>query len=468
MVRQRKFPDTIILISLIMVIFMVLTFVVPAGSFDRETKTVAGMEQELVVPGSYETVKQRPQDPWNVLKAPLKGFAEAADIIGFVFFVGGAFAIVNRTGAINAGLMSVVALSKRHPRYRHAIIPFTMVLFSLAGSTFGMSEETLVFIMITIPLAHAMGYDSLVGIAIPFLGAGAGFAGAFANPFTIGIAQGIAGIEIFGGMQYRLLVWLIFTTVTIAFVMRYVFRLEKDPTRSLVHDVDVEMDFADTHKEEDMTLTGRRKAVLGLLGLAIVALIYGATKLGWYIMEISALFVLLGIVAALVYRLSVQQTVDAFYKGCKDVLVAAIIIGFSRGLLVIAEDGKIIDTILHSISSASEGLPQYLSVQIMFLVQSAINFFIPSGSGQAALTMPIMAPLADLLGFGRQTAVLAFQFGDGISNLIIPTSGIVMGVLSIARVPYDRWFRFLMPLVILLSIIAMLLLIPPVTMFSWN
>lgn len=464
---QRKFPDALTLIVGIMVIFMILTWLLPAGSFERTEKEVNGLTREVVVPGTYAEVKQSPQSPWDVLIAPLKGFAEAADIIGFVFFVGGAFAIINRTGAINSGLMQVVRFSEKNPAYKKLIIPLVMTLFSLGGATFGMSEETLVFVMITIPLAHAMGYDAVVGLAIPFIGSGVGFAGAFSNPFTIGIAQGLAEIPLFSGYEYRLIVWTIFTIVGITFVMIYANRVEKNPHKSLVYGMDTEMDFAGVHKDEDLRYTPVRKVILALLAVAIGMIIVGATRWDWYINEISALFIGLGIVVAVIYRLGISETLNSFYQGCKDVLVAAIIIGFSRGILVIAEDGQIIDTILHGISTAAEGLPNYLSVQIMFVVQTGINFFIPSGSGQAALTMPIMAPLADLLGITRQTAVLAYQFGDGISNIIIPTSGVVMGLLSISKIPYDKWFRFAFPLIIILSVVAMLLLIPPTTFYTW-
>jgi uncharacterized ion transporter superfamily protein YfcC len=223
--------------------------------------------------------------------------------------------------------------------------------------------------------------------------------------------------------------------------------------------------------EEDLPdepLTTRRIGVLLVVFATVVMLVIGATQLDWYIHEITALFAAMAIAAALLYRLKVSDTVDAFYQGAKDMIVAAILIGFARSLLVVAEDGKIIDTILHAIATGAGNLPDELSVQMMFIMQSGINILVPSGSGQAALTMPIMAPLSDLLGFTRQTAVLAYQFGDGITNLITPTSGLLMAILGVAKVPYDRWFRFILPLVILLSIVAMLLLLPPVTFMEWN
>lgn len=460
---MRRLPDTLVVMLCLLAIVLALTWLVPAGAYERFE--LGG--RMVVRPGSFAYVEAAPQMPWVLFTAPLRGFVAAAEIIAFVFFIGGAFAVLNRTGAIHAGLCAAVAAAGRHPRGRHALIPLLMVLFSLGGATFGMAEETLAFVLITIPLARSLGYDPLVGLAIPFVGTQVGFAGAFANPFTVGIAQGIAELPIFSGMAYRLIVWGLFTAIGIGFVMLYALRLERDPARGSGPAAG-EDEGSDPIRAGEWPLDGRRGVILGLIAAALVALVYGATRLDWYITEISALFLALACAAALVHRLSVQGTVDAFYAGCKDMLVPAILIGFARSLLVVAEDGRIVDTLLSSMGSAVEDLPGYLSVQAMFLTQSGLNLFVPSGSGQAALTMPIMAPLSDLLGITRQTAVLAFQLGDGITNLIIPTSGLLMGLLAIARIPYGRWFRFILPLVLMLSLTAMLLLIPPATFLSWN
>lgn len=461
---MRRFPDTLVLMLGLLLLAMVLTWLVPAGAYERTE--LAG--RQVVQPGSFAYVEPAPQMPWKILTAPQRGFVAAAEIIAFVFLIGGSFAILNRTGAIHAGLLAVVGLARRHPRYRRAVIPLVMALFSLGGATFGMAEETLAFVLITIPLARSLGYDRVVGLSIPLVGSGVGFAGAFANPFTIGIAQGIAELPPFSGMGYRLLVWALFTATGIAFVMVYALRLERDPARSVLHGLGPEPALAGGMEDGEWPLDGRRKAVLALTAAALCALIVGATRMDWYIAEISALFLGLALLAALVYRLSVPDTVEAFYAGCRDMLVAAVIIGLARSLLVVAEDGGIVDTLLHGVVVAVGDLPNYLSVQVMFLLQSGLNLFVPSGSGQAALTMPVMAPLSDLLGVTRQTAVLAYQLGDGVSNLVIPTSGLLMGLLAIARIPYDRWLRFALPLVLLLTLLAMLLLIPPVTWMVWN
>lgn len=462
--KKFKFPDTLTIVLVILVIFIALTWIIPAGEFDRTVKE----GREIVVPGSYEQVAPEPQGIGAFLTAPIRGFIGAAQIIGFVFLVGGAFGIIHATGAINAGLNSIIEFSKKNPGSKSLIIPFVMLLFSLAGATFGMSEEVLVFIMITIPLALALGYDSIVGVAMPFIGAGAGFAGAFSNPFTIGIAQGIAEVPIFSGWEYRLVVWLILTTIAIAFVMIYARKIEKQPSRSSMQDIDKNRDMSAFNSGEEMHFSLRRRIVLIALALAIVLLVVGVNIWDWYINEISGIFIALGLLTAFIYRMQASKAVSGFLEGAKDMMTAAMVIGLTRGLLIVATDGKIIDTILHSISTAAEGVPAFVSVQIMFLFQGVLNFFIPSGSGQAALTMPIMAPLSDILGVTRQTAVLAFQLGDGLFNMIIPTSGVTMGILAIGKIPYERWVKWLFPLMLIFLAAALLLLVPPVLYFTWN
>ncbi len=451
----RKFPHVLTILTAIMVLFTVLTWVVPAGRYERQTVE----HREVVLPGTYERVEQAGQGLMAFLTAPCQGIVAAAEIIAFVFIVAGAFGIVSKTGAIESFLGLMVVGSRRYPKYKKLVVPLLMLLFSLGGATFGMAEEVLVFIMLTIPLARALGYDSIVGVSIAFVGAGAGFAGAFINPFTVGIAQGIAGLPPGSGFRYRLVCWAVFTVLAIAFVYRYANKIEKDPKASLLYGLDGPI--PDASSEEAVPAPPSKAQLLVLLALTggLILLVYGVQEWGWYIQEISALFLGLGLLCAALGRLSPDATVEAFLHGATDVLVAALIIGFARGLLVIIENGAIIDTMLHALASLAEGLPASISILAMFVFQSFLNFFVPSGSGQAALTMPLMSPLSDLLGIDRQSAVLAYQFGDGISNLVIPTSGITMGILEIAHIPYDRWLRFALPLVLILSLAAAVLLV---------
>lgn len=468
--NTRKFPDTLVIIFSFMILFTILTWVVPAGEFDREL--VNG--KNVIIPNTYHKVEQSPK-LIELFIMPIKGFVSAAEIIGFILIVGGVFTIINYTGAINAVLFKIIKASKTNPTLKKMVIPIIMFFFSLGGATFGMAEETLVFIMITIPLCISLGYDSIVGVSVAFIGAAVGFAGAFFNPFTIGIAQGIAEIPIFSGWEFRVLVWLIFTIAGILYVSYYARKVEKDPIKSLVGDIEYD-DKVMNLEEQDLQLNGRRIAILGLFAFSILLLVVGVqTKplifdwlSNWYIEEISALFLALGIASGLIYGIGPSKMVSYFGEGARDMAMAALIVGFAKSIILIGEEGKIIDTILYSVSTLGEDLPNYISVQLMFLVQTGINFFVPSGSGQAALTMPLMAPLSDILGISRQTAVLAYQFGDGITNMIIPTSAVLMGVLQIAKIPYDKWFKFILPLVVILSIIAMILLMIPVLFFNWQ
>jgi len=457
----KKSPDALVILSTILFIFVILTWIVPAGEFNRQM--IDG--HLVVVSGTYHTVDASPQGFWELFRAPLKGIVSAADIIGFVLLVGGAFSILTATGAMDAGLQQVLRFAEKNPQLKIGIIPLLMVIFSIGGATFGMSEEVLVFIMITIPMARKMGYDNIVGIAIPFIGAAMGFAGAPFNPFTVGIAQGIAELPIFSGFEYRSFVWFIYTFLGIAFVMWYAKRIDKHPEKSPIGMVKAEFEHGVV---EELELTGRRKLILILFFASLVGIMIGAMQYDWYIIELAGLFVLLGIASAIVARLSADETVKAFIQGAKDLLMAALLIGFSKAILVVASDGKIIDTILYTMSNSVGSFSPTVSAEIMFVVQGLINFFIPSGSGQAAITMPIMTPLADLLSVSRQTAVLAYQFGDGLFNLIIPTSGITMGVLAIAHIPFNVWLKWIAGFIVLMVVVSMILLaIPASGLYSW-
>jgi uncharacterized ion transporter superfamily protein YfcC len=453
-------PDALLIVFIVLLAAVGLTWVIPAGEFDRGkigTRTV-------VVPGTYHAVEARPV-PWHaVFTAPVTGFSDkdAALIIGFVLLIGGAFAVINATGAISAGIHRLVRLAGDSPARRRLIIPVLMTAFSIGGNTFGMSEEVLVFILITIPLARRMGWDVIVGVAIPFVGAGVGFAGAAFNPFTVGIAQGISELPIFSGWPLRMALWVVLTALAIIYVMRYAARIERSPEPGRQTALP-----GDSRVPTDEELTARRSGVLVLLGAGILALVWGVTKWNWYIVEIAGLFLFIGIVAAFVGGLGPNQTAQSFAAGARDMVTAAVVIGLSRSVLLVMQEGRIVDTILHAASQTVGGLPAVLSVQVMFGVQFVLNFIVPSGSGQAALTMPIMAPLSDLLHIPRQAAVLAFQLGDGLSNFIMPTSGVTMGVLGIAKLPFSTWLRWIAWLLVWLTAAGMVFLALGVSVVRW-
>jgi len=398
------------------------------------------------------------------------------------------------------------------------LLVFVMLLFSLFGAIFGMSEETIAFIIVFVPLAVSMGYDSIVGLSISYLAAHIGFAAALMNPFTIGIAQGISQIPLFSGIEYRFLCWLIINLVGIVFILLYARKIKRNPNLSPMYQIDhtwrtlkeqgMEIEkqkaswiswvlfillsilggFLSIEFNETTIALGKkmftfnffaiitlyfiltsfillRKSVqyfiLNLLITTIFLLIVGVLGYEWYIKEIAALFFALGVVSAIAYGYSANEIVKHFLEGAKDILSAALVVGLAGGIIVILNDGKIIDTILHYVSASLSNNGEITSVTVMYLFQNALNIIIPSGSAKAALTMPIMSQFSDLIGISRQLAVLAFQFGDGFTNMITPTSGVLLGALSMAKIPYSIWFKWILPLIVILIIIGWILLLPP-------
>lgn len=468
---RLKAPDTTLIIFAIIVLASILTWIIPAGSFQKTEMEVEGVgTREVVVPGSYEridrdanatVIKRLRHSVGMIFMAPVLGFADedVAPIIAFVLFIGGAFAVLLKTGAIDAALRRMVRVARKSVILERLLIPLFMVLFSLGGAVFGMAEETIPFILIFVPLALVLGYDSLTGAAIPLLGSGAGFAAAFLNPFTVGVAQGIAQVPLFSGFGFRFVLWICTTAAAVAFVMWHAHRVRLDPSKSLTAEIDHRKRENGMHLDEaDDTFTRRQKQVLLIFGLAIGILIYGVLEQGWYIVEIAALFIAVGVVMGAVGGLGANQTAKSFMEGARDLVATALIIGIARGILVVMQDGQIIDTILNGLANGLDGAGPVVAAQGMFGVQTIINFFVPSGSGQAALTMPLMAPLADLLGVSRQIAVLAYQMGDGFTNLIIPTAPVLMGALSLADIPWTKWARWILPLQIVLFILGLIAL----------
>jgi uncharacterized ion transporter superfamily protein YfcC len=460
-------PNTFVLLFAILMLIALATWFAPGGKY--ETHLVNG--KQLVDPDTFHYVASAPQGLVALMKAPIKGFVEAAQIIGFVLIVGGAFAVVQKTEAIDTAIRSIARAHEHSRLVRATIIPVFVTLFSLGGATFGMNEEVIPFVMIFVPLALALGYDTVTGVSIPFLGSQVGFGAAFLNPFNVGIAQGIAGLPVFSGMGYRLIVWAAATLVTIAFLMWYAARVKANPALSPTFVLDqtrrAEHPAAVSHASHmDDRMSSRHAAVLAIFALTLGAMVIGVVKYDWFIDEIAALFLAMGIVVGAVGRLAPDNWVAAFMQGVKDLAPTALVIAIARATMVIARDAHIVDTMLHALMPLVQSSHPVFAAQKMYLIQSVINFFIHSGSGQAALTMPIMAPLADLVGVTRQTAILAFQLGE-LSTPMIPTSGITVGVLALARVPWLTWAKWMIPLQLIYLVLALLLLVPPCLM-QWN
>lgn len=449
--RRFRVPHPFVLICILIIICTILTYIVPAGTYDRYYDEEVGAE--LVVPDSFHYVENTPVDPFEMVQAIPTGMSEVGWIIFLVFIIGGAFGIINTTGAIEAGLgASINAFKKKSI----LLIGGLMAIFSLGGATFAMAESTLIFMPICVMLAKAMGYDAIVGMAVINIGAVIGFTGGWMNMYTTGVAQGIAGLELFSGMGYRLICHAVLLVIAIAYVALYANKIKKDPSRSLMTGVpEIEETKFDTQHIPEFTK--RRKIILLWCLLCFIVLIYGITA-GWSTStEVSALFLVMGVVSGFIYGLKPGQIADAFVEGAKSIAFGALLIGLCRAMVVILTNGQIIDTILYGMASLLDGLPSIIAAGLMVPIQLMVNFLISSGSGQAAATMPIMAPLADILGVSRQTAVLAFQFGDGLSNSLWPTSGILMASLGIAGIPYEKWLKFALKLMIYLHVMCIIL-----------
>lgn len=527
MLKKFKVPNNIVIVFSIIILASLLTWIVPGGRYERQTIKVNGVERTVIVNETFKYVDSHPQS-WQIFSAFYKGFVNMAHIIVFILMIGGAFWIMNETRSIDIGILSFLNLTKRFEKWKiirkigvdNIIMVFIMVIFSAFGAIFGMAEETLAFTIIFVQLSIRMGYDSLVGVGLCYFAAHIGFAGAILNPFTIGIAQGLASVPLFTGIEYRVLCWIIITFVSVVFLLWYARRVKKNPEKSIMFKED---DFWRKRSESEIEkieyytpksawivagalfiimlvysfyfpttnlrvglktvngpfipiLTGLfaiisffalRKSlhffILNILAFTIFYLILGVLGYEWYIMEIAALFLAMGIFTGFAAGKKNSEITKLFQEGVKDIVSAALVVGFAGGIIAILNDGQIIDTVLHSLSNSLKGTGQLTAVTIMYGFMSLLNLIITSGSAKAALTIPIMAQFSDIIGLSRQATIMAFQFGAGITDMIAPTSGVLIGVLGIAKIPYGKWVKFIIPFMLFLAFLAWLLLIPTVT-----
>ncbi len=539
MFKKKKIPHTYVIIFYIVIIAAIATWIVPGGQYVKKLNNETGKKEvvyekvningEDVLQPKFEYVEKNVQT-WQIFAAMFKGFKKQAGIIVFILMVGGAFWIMNQSKAIDVGIFAFLDYTKKLEKFKflrfigvhNIVLTMIMIMFSIFGAVFGMSEETIAFIIILVPLAISMGFDSITGVAIVFVAAGLGFAGAILNPFTIGIAQGIAELPLFSGIEYRIATWIIINFVGISYILWYANKIKKSPKKSVVYETDIywrergagsETEKIKYHTpksawfvygfilislilfsynfQETILKIGKseftapmipittvffaitgilslRKSVhffiLNLLAFTIIFLIIGVMGYGWYIMKIATLFLAMGLLTGVAMNYKANEITKHFLDGAKDIMSAALVVGLAGGIVIILQDGKIIDTILHSMAEGMKGFGKIASVGIMYVIQTIINIVIPSGSAKAAITMPIMAPFSDYIGISRQATVVAFQFGDGFTNMITPTSGVLIGVLGVAKIPYDKWVKWITPFMIILIILGFLLLIPTVTM----
>ena len=434
--RKLRVPNTYVIISVIIALCAVLTWFVPGGQYVKaEDGTL-----------SYEAVDAVPQT-WQVLSAVYHGFVKQAGIIVFILVVGGAFWLLNATGAVEAGIQRFIArIGKRDI----LVLVALTVLFSLAGAVFGMSEETIPFVGIVVPLVVSMGYDAFMGMLVVYVASNVGFSSAFLNPFTVGIAQGMADLPLFSGMGYRIFCWAFLTLLMVVFVCFYARRTKKETSPLAPSGLG----------RSDKTLTRRQSWILVVLLLTVVALIVGVTCWEWYMPEITGLFLGMGIVCGIIAGFSANKIADELIAGARDILSAALVVGFASGIIVILQDGKVVDSILHGMQEGLDGSSPVASLSAMYGIQALINFIIPSATAKAAITIPIMAPFADMVGVSRQAMVLAFQFGDGFTNMVTPTSGVLVAALAMARIPYAKWVKWVWKGVLVLLVLGLLLLLP--------
>lgn len=449
--RRLKVPHTYTIIFCIIILMTILTWIVPSGQFDTMENADG---RTVVIAGTYHEVGSNPQGILDLFTSPIKGIIDAVETIGFVLIVGGAFGIINKTGAVEAGIGKA---AKAFGKKELFVIPICMILFGLGGTTFGMCEETLPFYMIFIPLMMRLGYDSLTGLSIVYIGAAAGTCASTVNPFSVGLAQSLAELPVGSGIVYRGIIWVIMMIIAIAFVMLYARKVKKNPENSIVYDIDAA---SREHLMNDAAnikaFTKRDGAVLLVFGVGMGVMVWGVLAQGWYTQEISMIFMMIGVFGGIAGGLKQDEIADSFIDGAKDLIYAALVIGLARAIVIIAQDGRIIDTILNGAANLLGGLPKVVFVNLMMFVQNVISFFIPSSSGHAALTIPIMAPLSDLVGVARQNIITAYQFGTGITNFITPTNGVLMACLAMAKIPWAKFVKFVLPLIGIFVVIGMI------------
>ena len=452
-----RFPTAYTILFALIIVVAALTWIIPAGKFDRVQNDAVG--REVAVAGTYKTVEANPQGFIDILLAPTAGFydpdsyaANAIDVSLFVLFLGGFLGVVNATGSIDTGIKAAMRKLKGREVW---MIPILMSLFALGGTTYGMAEETLAFYPLLIPAMLVAGFDTMTAVAVILIGAGIGTLGSTINPFATVIASNAAGVAFTEGMVLRVVLLLGGLAICIAYVTRYALRVKADPARSVLAaqaSRDRQAFLSGGNGAGNDRLSGTQSLILVLFAATFVALIWGVSSQGWWMAQMGALFLGMAILIGLVGRLGEKRLTSTFVDGARDLLGVALIIGLARGIVVIMQNGLIADTILNAAAQAVSGLPELAFINLMFWIEVAMSFLVPSSSGLAVLSMPIMAPLADFAGVTRDLVVTAYQSASGIVNLITPTSAVVIGALAIGRISYDRWIVFIWPLLLILTI----------------
>ena len=459
-IKQFKVPHVYAIIFALMVIFAVLTWIVPSGSYQRQE--VNG--REVTVAGTYEQSEKTyideetgdevdlRQGVFDVLQAPTRGIQEAIEVVAFILIVGGSFQVITKTGAITSGMGRVV---RRFKNKDILIIPIAMVLFALGGTSFGMAEETLPFFAIFMPIMMAMGFDSMTAFMVVFVGARTGYIASTINPFNVLIAQGILGIQGNPQLWLRMIAWVVLTAVAITWVVLYARRVKKNPESSITFEDDIakKVEFAADESALDAEFTGRQKGVLAVFIAGMCLIIWGLVTQGWYMNEISAVFLAMGLLAGVIAGFSQDVIAQEFVAGIADFAFSAIVVGLARGILVIASDGMIIDPILNALATGLGGIPAVLFTTLLYAVENLLAILVPSSSGLAALTAPIFGPLTELMGLNPEAAVWALSMGSATMSLICPTSAILVAGLGVCKIKLGQWWKTVWKFFLVVSLI---------------
>lgn len=455
--KKWEMPDTYVILFVVLLAAVIATYIVPSGSFERET--IDGVER--VVPNTYASVEGEPAGFMDIFLALQEGMVQSGGLIFLVLFAGGAFEVIERSGAIKGGILRAVDKTKGKEFWLIAIVS---VLFALGGAVGAVANSVIPFVAIGVIIARALKLDAIVAVSITFGATFAGFNVGFLNPYTVGIAQSIADLPLFSGMALRIIAFVVIVGVTILYTWRYAKRILHDPSRSLIGVLDEKDASPD---ELRAPFTARHKWILSFVAAALAFFIFATIQYKWTINHMAAFFIIIGIVSGIIAGMNYNQIALTFLDGCQKLVYGALIIGVARAILIVMENANILDTAVHALSVPLEGLSPVMAALGMFVANGVMNFLIPSGSGQAMIAMPILSPLADMIGVTRQVAVQAYQFGDGFTNSIFPTSGPLMASLAVAGVPWIKWAKWMLPLLLIWVGIAVIMLTVGV-LISWG
>lgn len=453
MKKKFVFPNTYVIIILMMIVAVLLTWIIPSGEFERVKDEVS--KQSIIIPGTFKYIENNPISLFKIPVYIMKGLAKASDIVFLVIIVGGAFNIIIETGMFQsfAGRLTKIFSNKEV-----LIIPAFSTIFALACTTMGVNTF-IGFAPIAVIIARSIGYDAIVGVSMVALGGAIGFSTGTFNPFTTGVAQSLAGLPIFSGLGYRFVCLVVFLIVTNIYIIWYAKKIKANPESSVVYEMEQENKKIEVSEKQHDKIEGRHYLILLIVIACFVLLVYGSQNWKWKLQENAAMFIWMGVLSGFAYGFGPSKIAEEFTKGAKKLVYGALMIGMANGISLILTDGKILDTTVQYLGGLLVTLPSYLQAAGMFLMQLLINGLITSGSGQAAATMPIMLPVADIIGITKQTTVLAFNFGDGLSNYILPTSSALMGFIAMVGISYSNWMKFMWKLFLIWIVVGAILVI---------